>query len=158
VDGTQFDRLTASFASGDSTRRSLLRRAGVGAFATLLAALGASEVDARRRGRRGGGGGGGGGGGSSSSSSSSGGGGGSGTTTINNVNNIDNTDNNNNTNNNNNNNNNGGGDGQCTGEPCFGQCCDPATEFCCPQCNEIGQVIGGECVPLNVVCRICSIS
>src|SRR5687768_5583981 len=90
VDGKRFDELTAAFGESDATRRSLLRRAGLGSFAALLAALGLLEAGStdvavgrrrRRRRRRGGGGGGGGGaagGGSSSSSSSAAGGGGGG--------------------------------------------------------------------------------
>ena len=81
MDGKRFDQLITTFNDADATRRSLLRRAGVGGFAALLAALGLLEANStdvaarrRRRGRRGGGGGGGGGGSSSSSSSSGGGG------------------------------------------------------------------------------------
>ena len=142
MEGNRFDELTAAIGRSESSRRSLLRRAGIGGFAALLTALGlieagAPEVDARRRGRRGRrgrGGGGGGGGGSSSSSSSSGGGGGAGGTgtpgggantivvTVNNNTFVDA---------------NGDGlpdppDGECAafGEDCFQvPCCDP-TFFC----------------------------
>jgi hypothetical protein len=86
MDGKRFDDLIAALAEPDATRRSLLRRVGVGGFAALLAALGLVPTDTtevaagrrRRRRRRGGGGGGVGGGSSSSSSSAAGGGGGGG--------------------------------------------------------------------------------
>jgi hypothetical protein len=126
MDGDRFDELTARLGQADGTRRSLLRRAGVGGFAALLAALGLIEADTtevaagrrrRRRRRRGGGGGGGAGGGSSSSSSSSaaggggGGGGGGGSSSS--------SGGGSGANNNNNNNNNtiiGGGDGTGSGD------------------------------------------
>jgi hypothetical protein len=78
VDRKRSDRLNAALSDPASTRRKLLRRAGVGGLATLLAALGLLDVSSpdvaarkrRKRRRRGGG-----------TGAGSGGGGGSGGTT-----------------------------------------------------------------------------